>query len=255
LSKKDIVQKGVAVMIKIAICDDEDKVVSLIEKMLLDVSKTNHIPIDIDAFYCGEDLEKAMQNESQYDLLYLDIHMKGESGILAAQNIRKMDQNLLIIYVSSYDRYLIELFRLDVFDFIKKPIQQEVFAKTFLAANERICSRKVYFPFQYKNKEHKILCSDIVYFESKGRQVQIHIKPGGIEVFNDKLNAVEERMYSGKIPFLRIHQSFLVNYHYITARTKTSVIIVNGQELPISEERQKSFGQIYGRLLKDEISV
>jgi DNA-binding LytR/AlgR family response regulator len=255
LSGRDKLQKEVDAMIKIAICDDEDKVVSLIEKMLLDISKTNHIPLDIDAFYCGEDLEKAMQNESQYDLLYLDIHMKGESGILAAQNIRKMDQNLLIIYVSSYDKYLMELFRLDVFDFIKKPIQQDIFIKTFFAANERICSKKVYFPFQYKNTEHKILCSDIVYFESKGRQVQIHMRHGGIEIFNDKLNAVEERMYTGKIPFLRIHQSFLVNYHYIAARTKTSVIIINGQELPISEERQKSFSQIYGRLLKDEISV
>lgn len=240
-------------MIKVAVCDDENVIVNMIETMLLEAGEMNHIPLDIDVFYSGEALEKAMLKEAQYDLLYLDIHMKGENGITAAQNIRKIDDNVLIIYVSSYDKYLMELFRLDVFDFIKKPIQAEAFIKTFIAANQRICNRKIYFPFQYKYEEHKILCSEIIYFESQGRQIQIYSKSEKNEFFNGKLNEVEERLQTGKIPFLRIHQSFLVNYHWITARTRTSVTMINGQQLPISEERQKSFGQIYGRLLRGEI--
>ncbi len=48
--------------------------------------------------------------------------MKGGDGITAAENIRKVDDNVLLIYVSGYDKYMMELFRLDVFGFIKNPI-------------------------------------------------------------------------------------------------------------------------------------
>ena len=62
-------------------------------------------------------------------------------------------------------------------------------------------------------------------------------------------------MSVGKVPFLRIHQSFLVNYHLIKARTKTRVTLVTDENLPISEERQKEFIREYGLLLGGEINV
>jgi DNA-binding LytR/AlgR family response regulator len=139
-------------MIKIAICDDEYAFVGQVEKYLLEICKTHLIPVEIDVFYSGEALEKAILQNAQYDLLYLDIHMNGEDGITAAHHIRKFDENLLIIYVSSHDRYLMELFRLDVFDFIKKPLEYEDFKKTFLSAYQRISNRTIYFSFHYKNE-------------------------------------------------------------------------------------------------------
>jgi DNA-binding LytR/AlgR family response regulator len=240
-------------MIKVAICDDENEVINQIEKILLKESEINHILIDIEVFYSGEILENAILNRAQYDLLFLDIHMNGKNGITVARDIRKVDENLLIVYVSGYERYLMELFRLDVFDFIKKPIHYDSFVKTFLAAYHRICSKKIYFSFQYKNELHKVLCSEIIYFESNGRQIQIYMKNGETEVFNCKLNEVEEQLITGKIPFLRIHQSFLVNYHRIKKCTKTKVTMENRQQLPISVERQKNFIQHYIRLLRGEI--
>jgi len=48
--------------------------------------------------------------------------MENGDGITTAKNIRKTDENVLLIYVSGYDKYIMELFRLDVFAFIKKPI-------------------------------------------------------------------------------------------------------------------------------------
>lgn len=242
-------------MVKVAVCDDENGNINVIEKILLEASETHHIPLNIDVFYRGETLEKAIIYGAKYDLLYLDIQMGEKNGIVTVQNIRKVDENLLIIFISSYDRYLIELFRLDVFDFIKKPIQPDVFIKAFLAANQKICNKKIYFTFKYKNEEHKVLCSEIVYFESNARQIQIHMKNGEIEVFNEKLVKVEEQLRTGKIPFLRIHQSFLVNYHWIKICTKTKVVMTNGQQLPISEERQKNFRKYYARLLGGEIMI
>ncbi|KAB1438342.1 LytR/AlgR family response regulator transcription factor [Candidatus Galacturonibacter soehngenii] len=240
-------------MIKIAVCYDEYTTVNQIEKFLLELSEAMYIPMEIDIFYSGKSLEKAILKKEQYDLLYLDVYMKGEAGITLARNIRKIDEYLLIIYVSSYMRHLIKLFRLDIFDFIKKPINFDDFSKIFLLAYQKISNKKIYFTFQYKNEKYKVLCSEIMYFESRGRQIRAYMKNGEVEIFNEKLNVVEQRLQTGKIPFLRIHQSYLVNYHWIKSCSKTKVTIINGLQLPISEERRKCFGESYRRLIKDEI--
>ena len=94
-----------------------------------------------------------------------------------------------------------------------------------------------------------------MYFESSGRKISIHTKDGNVEKFNGKLLEVEEQLKGGKIPFLRIHQSYLVNYHHIRSRSKTVVTLINGTKLPISEDRRKNFGKQYGKLLGGEVDA
>ena len=242
-------------MVKIAICDDETIIAGRMENSILKICRKEGITVDTEVFSSGEELEKEIGMGTRYDLLYLDIQMKGENGIDAAKNIRKMDENVLLIYVSGYDKYLMELFRLDVFSFIKKPINESDFEQTFLEAMEKISSKNFYYTYRYKSEEHKVPCHEIMFLESKGRQIHIHLKDGEIQVFNGKLNDVQKQLEGGKVPFLRIHQSFLVNYHLIKSRSKTEVTLVNGRKLSISEDRQKEFSRNYGRLLGDEINA
>lgn len=241
-------------MINIAICDDENIIVGQIETMILDICK-KEIPVDVDVFYCGQALEKEVLKGTKYDLIYLDIQMKNGDGITTARNIRKMDEYALLVYVSGYDKYMIDLFRFNVLAFIRKPIDEEIFEQVFLAANEQICNNNFYFDFRYKSQDIKILCKEILYFESKGRQIIIHCRNGNIEVFNGKLSEVEIKVATGKIPFLRIHQSYLVNYQLIRSKSRADIRLVDDTILPISEERQKEFSQEYGKLLGGEINV
>ena len=129
------------------------------------------------------------------------------------------------------------------------------FAQIFLEANQRICSRNHFFSFKYKSQEYKVLCKEILYFESKARQINIHVRDGNKYVFNGKLSEVEKGLSSGKVTFLRIHQSYLVNYLLIKSRSKSNVTLINGEVLPISEDRQKEFSKEYGRLLRGDIYV
>lgn len=242
-------------MIKIAVCDDDNYITTDIEEILYSVCDKEGIPVDIDVFYSGLELEKELRKGTSYDLLYLDIQMKNGNGLMAANVLRTLDENTIIIFVSSYDKYMIELFRFDVFSFIKKPIAPQTFVDIFMQAYRKICNKNYYFIFHYKNEEYKIPCKEILYFESKGRQIIVHMRYGEYMVFNGKLTDVQKKLEPGKVPFLRIHQSFLVNYHLIKVRTKSKVTMVTDIDLPISEERQKSFNKEYGLLLGGELSV
>ena len=119
-------------MIRIAVCDDENVIVNQIEHIISEVCKRESIPVNIDVFYSGRELKRQVTSGTKYDIIFLDIQMKGGDGIIAAENIRKVDDNVLLIYVSGYDKYMMELFRLDVFGFIKKPIDEEILTKTYV---------------------------------------------------------------------------------------------------------------------------
>ncbi len=61
--------------------------------------------------------------------------------------------------------------------------------------------------------------------------------------FNGKLSETEAELHPGKIPFMRIHQSYLVNFFWIKSRTRTNVTMINGDRLPVSEDRQKAINR------------
>ena len=115
-----------------------------------------------------------------------------------------------------------------------------------------MCRSTYYFVCRYKRQEYKFACCDILYFESKRRKIEIHLADGQVESFNGRLNEIESKLNRGIIPFLRAHQSYLVNFHSITARGRTKILLHNGEILPISSNRQKEFEQVYNGLLREE---
>jgi DNA-binding LytR/AlgR family response regulator len=237
-------------MIKIAICDRQNAMISQLENLIFKICQYENISVEIDGFYSGESLLKGISTGAQYDLLYMDIQMIGTNGLLVAKDIRKMDENVLIIFVSGCEQYNLDLFRIDIFAFIKKPINSKDFVEIFFEANKKICNRVFYFVYRYKNNEYKIPCKEILFFESIGRKIRINLYNGDSELFYAKLSDIELQLAKGKNPFLRIHQSFLVNYHMIRSRSKAKVALVNGMTLQISEDRQKNFSIEYDRLLE-----
>lgn len=242
-------------MLKIAICDDENVIINEVEELLFDISRQHNIRMDIDAFYNGQELEKEILKGTRYDLIYMDIEMQDGDGITSAGNIRKVDENAMLIYISAYDKYVLELFRLNVFAFLKKPIEKEAFRKTFFEVHQKICNKLFFFTFTSNGQEHRIPCKDILYFESRGRKVNVYCLDDKVEEFYGKLSDVEDKLSKSKIPFLRIHQSYLVNFLLIRARSKSGVTLANGKRLAVSAGTQKKFARKYSDLLGGEIDA
>lgn len=124
-------------MIKVAICDDDYLIAHKIENIIWSTCNREKIKVDTEVYYNGITLAQEVCTGQKFDLIYLDIEMENGDGISAAKSIRRKDENAIIIFVSSYDKYMMELFRLDVFSFIKKPIDNDTFSKTFLEANQK----------------------------------------------------------------------------------------------------------------------
>lgn len=243
-------------MINIAICDDDVAMTTVMEEKLYAIANEQSVKINCDVFFDGSTLVKNIEERTYYDLIYLDIEMPKVNGINAAELIRDMEIPALIVYVSSYEKYLKELFNTEPFRFLSKPIDMEAFYNVFMDAYKRIWRKSEYFSFTYNKSFFKIPLDDIYYFESQNRVIYIHTgnrkneKLGVDEVenpdsniiqhkFYGKLNDVEKHLSNSNSRFIRIHQSYLVNFDYIRKMNFSSVTMTDGIILQISEDRQK----------------
>ena len=229
-------------MLRIAICDDDSKFTRKLETLVLQESQKLGIRADTDVFSDGKTLLKSFQNGDHYELIFIDIEMEQVDGITAARRIREIDHTVLLVYVSGYDKYLKELFEVEPFRFLSKPLNHAQFDRYFKEACKRINETEVFYQFTFNKEIRKISVKDIVYFESNNRIVYIHLKDGTNEYFYGKLNNVEKELAASRKYFLRIHQSFLVNYDYIIKMNFFNITInyaSKKMELKISEDRQK----------------
>ena len=88
-------------MIKVAICDDDNLIAHQLEDIILNTCNSEGIRVDTEVYYSGSALEKEVLTGQIFDLIYLDIQMEKGDGISAAKNIRKMDENVMIILCGS----------------------------------------------------------------------------------------------------------------------------------------------------------
>lgn len=231
-------------MIKVAICDDDIAITGRIESMLSDIAKKQFIQLDTEIFWKGGHLVEAVESGACYDIIFLDIEMGQEDGITVARKIRVTDKNVLIVYVTSFENYMQESFSVRPFRFLLKPVKQDQMSECFVAAYEEIGSADNYFRYSYQRLQHKVLLRDVYYFESKRRKIYIATQKEILE-FYGKLSDVEESLKSSKGIFLRIHQSFLVNYKHIEGLAYDYVIMDDGKRIPISEDRRKQISEKY----------
>lgn len=235
-------------MINIAVCDDDRIMATNIENLLLEEIEANHVRAEVEVYFDGRKLLKDIENGIPYDLLYLDIEMEDLNGIILAHMLRENGKNVMIIYVSGYEKYLKKLFEVNTFRFLDKPIERQKFKQYFREAIRDISKGNVYFSYRFNRNEYKLPLHSIVYFESNRRCIHAYLTDGLNVTFYGKLNEVEEKLSESAVSFLRIHQSYLVNFEYIEEYGSLGMKMMDGKILQVSEERQKYVRKRYGEL-------
>lgn len=228
---------------KIAICDDDISFTSRLEEIIKQESVNYGKKPEIDVFFDGETLVKSIEDGQSYSMIFLDIEMKRMNGITAARRIRQLDRYTLIIYISSYDDYLKELFEVEPFRFISKPLQLQKLKQYFGEAIRKIEGLNNIYSYSYNKEEYTVPIKEIVYFESNKRLINIRLNDGTEQFFYGKLNNVEKEIQKINKHFIRIHQSFLVNYSYVKKMTYSEVVLEHNYDelvLRISEDRRST---------------
>ncbi|MDR2557963.1 MAG: LytTR family DNA-binding domain-containing protein [Oscillospiraceae bacterium] len=236
-------------MLKIAICDDEKAFSSQIEKYLIKLSKLLNHKIETEVFNSGKEFRSHVEGGATFDVIYMDIEMDEMNGVEAGKWLREVykDETTLLIYVSSHEGYYRELFDVQPYNFIKKPIDKAEFKRIFMKVCEKIAKSNDFFEFIDNRVNIKLRLSEIMYFESANRVINIYTSDKTYKTYM-KLDDVSEKITHGN--FIRIHKSLLVNIDYAETVFPHEVVLRNGVKLSVSEQYQKSVNSQYKAHLK-----
>jgi len=161
--------------LNIAICDDDKRLATELESVLIDMLDAQTINCEIDTYYTGEALCASMESGTVYHLIFLDIEFaKGAiNGVEVGRLIRNAYRNNLvsIVYMSWEMQYSMQLFEIRPFNFLIKPLAPNRIEDVVLTYLQIAETRRGDFTYKIGHSTCKTQAKDIVYFKAGGEKL------------------------------------------------------------------------------------
>ena len=225
-------------MINVCIVEDELDQAELLKQYINKYGTDTKQPFNITHLSDGIDLVD--DYKGQFDIILLDIQMKHLDGMAAAEKIRKVDSDVIIIFITSTVQYAVQGYAVDALGYVLKPVPYTQFEQLFEKAITRVNAKKqhIYVKVSVDDKQMKLDCDTISYIESQRNNVVIHTDERDYTTIGPLKRFDEMLMEHG---FSKCHNAYLVNLSMVEAVQKEEVILTNGVTLPISRARKKEF--------------
>lgn len=226
-------------MYQIAVCDDENAMRNTLrdyaDRFCAEFSK----PLHCTFFPSANELLQAYPKD--LDLLFLDIRMTGVDGMTAAREIRSFDQQVCLIFITTEHQYALEGYSVRAFGFLKKPVSYTQFCHELIGALNHIDAmraRNDYILLKSGGQSERLSVSGILYCEVRNHSVDVHLL-NGKRLYRCQMKQLEELL--APYGFFRCHASYLVNSARIVRIETDSLLLDNGDRVPISQHRRKAF--------------
>ncbi len=225
-------------MINVCIVEDELAQAELLKQYISKYGNAIKQPFNITHLSDGIDLVD--DYKGQFDIILLDIQMKHLDGMAAAEKIRKVDSDVIIIFITSTVQYAVQGYAVDALGYVLKPVPYTQFEQLFDKAITRVNAKKqhVYVKVSVDDKQLKLDCDTISYIESQRNNVIIHTDDMDYTTVGPLKRFDEMLMEHG---FSKCHNAYIVNLSRVEAVQKEEVLLTNGVALPISRARKKEF--------------
>ncbi len=223
-------------MIRVAIVEDEthykDQLVEFLQKFEQELGEH----IEISTYADGDEFVEDFR--AQFDIILMDVQMRFMDGMSAAEEIRKMDSEVVIMFITNMAQYAIKGYAVDALDYILKPISYFQFSQRLNRAIERMKRReKHYITIKIKGGVKRFQISDIYYIESQGHKLIFATKTGEVET-SGTMKELEAQLAG--YHFFRGNKGYFINLEHVEGMNDIFAI-VKGKELLISRPKRKAF--------------
>lgn len=221
--------------------------------------------LDLVATFRSAVVAKEWLGENETDLIFVDINMPDMTGV---EFVQSLDAKAMVIFTTAYAEYAIEGFKLSAIDYLLKPfglkditrasekalslyelLQLQKSTQADTEANEVVSEEeddKSVISVHADRMTHIVKLSNIVYLESAGEYVRLHLTDGTKLVTLFRLKNMENTLQSSQ--FMRVHRSYIVNLNHIAGYTKGRIFLSNEDYVPIGENYKEQVTNYINRV-------
>ena len=241
-------------MIRVLIIDDEKQITTLIKDCLTHCFKEKGIQSTI--FMCNHPSELLNDDFSTWDLIVLDVEMPGTNGIELAKKIRDKNKNVIIVFITNYNKYIIDSYKVHAFDYISKPISQnkiDNFINDLMVYGYFKDKEDPIYSFKTTLGNINVEQSKILYFEyldkSKeyGSRVVKMVTNQRVYVIRNKISSIYTLLDSNV--FVIPHKSFIINFENVQMFKSKEIIMSNEERIPLSQKKTREIKILFHRFI------
>lgn len=223
-------------MIKIAICDDDLEKGEIIESMLMTWMNEHQKGYEKQLFSNSRGLLYEIEDGTEFDVLLLDIEMPELDGIALTEKIKKILPDVLIIFITSHERYVYESFKVQPFRFIPKKYLNQMFPLALKDAVEWFeKSEGKYLYIENQEGMEKIPTRSITYIWHREKYAYVEKTGSSCAKVRKTLRQIYEEL--PKEDFIWIDRGCICNLLQISKIDKGDILLTDGTRHPISRDR------------------
>lgn len=205
-------------------------------------------------------------DESDFDILFLDINLPDGSGFDLMHKVTNRD--FYLIFVTAYDQYAVDAFKVSAIDYLLKPVSPDLLIKAIDKTREKDAelnqgtlldnlTQNLSSPKDQSNKIvlndheslHLIVISNILYCQAEGSYTTFTLADGKKIVTSSNLKEYEQML--SPYEFVRSHHSYLVNMHQVLELKKNDggyLVMSDQSQLPISTRKKSAITEEIKRI-------
>lgn len=218
---------------KIAVCDDEElflkKIYQYFWKQQVD---------SVSCFLSPMALLEKYQAGERYDVVFLDIVMEPMNGIDLAKEIRRMDQRVVIVFLTVALEYAPAGYEVNAFRYLLKPVAEADLALVLKEIKKTLAASFDTILLETPECEILIHTEELHYLEADNKESILHYMGDTIKV-RKSLSELEEELSPGH--FFRVHRKYLVNLAHVREFDGKKLTLDCGRTLPLSRRRRMTF--------------
>lgn len=220
-------------MLKIALCDDDGAFSEKLTGKLQALLRDGCVTAAIAAFVRPDTLIASVTSGERFDIYILDVEMPGMNGLQVAERLRAHEPNAVLLFLTAHLHYAPDGYKVNALRFISKLDLENTLPEALDAALSALKKQdEISLVVQRYNNFTRVRHQDILYVHKLARSLQICTVNQGTIKDNRTLKEIHEILREPR--FILVNRSDLVNLDYAKELRGDTVVLINGDTLPVS---------------------
>lgn len=223
--------------LKIAICDDEQTYLDILEDECLLFLESRNQKAEIACFQRGREL---LDSDNEFDIILLDVELPDMDGFSVAEEWKCQQRTGKIIFITSHDEWVQRAFKVQAFRYLYKNGGGQDLSEALDDALKDMNDNEGIM-LEGKEESRFVYFREIRWIEALGDEIAVFLVKGHLVV---RLSLKKIEGYLDE-RFQRIHKGYIINFQFVEHYNKDRMILDCGKEFQISKRKQKEVKKHY----------